>query len=181
MVQEEAGDAENREIFGIYAQIQFGTNARGDYKYQFAQNIQRDIQLRDARNKRAHRGRRKDALMEKQREREREDAHTEFIKFTAVFLRAQQRNARRAVEDAGGLRARPFPPRNVRANSVRRVFSASSNTLTCAISPTRTYRLVRVDIFEFIYYTYIYICMYIFFARRVNGGNSRNVRWIQQR
>lgn len=33
----------NREIFDIYAQIQFGTNARGDYKYQFVQNIQRVI------------------------------------------------------------------------------------------------------------------------------------------
>lgn len=38
-------------IFSIYAQIQFGTNARGDYKYQFAQNIQRDIQLRDTHNR----------------------------------------------------------------------------------------------------------------------------------
>jgi len=46
----EIGDTQNREIFSIYAQIQFGTNARGDYKYQFAQNIQHDIQLRNAHN-----------------------------------------------------------------------------------------------------------------------------------
>lgn len=38
-------------IFSIYAQIPFGTNARGNYKYQFAQNIQRDIQLRDTHNR----------------------------------------------------------------------------------------------------------------------------------
>lgn len=56
------------KIFSIYAQIQFGTNARGDYKYQFAQNIQHDIQLRDAHN----------------RQRVARELHAEFIKFTAA-------------------------------------------------------------------------------------------------
>lgn len=43
------------------------TNARGDYKYQFARNIQRDIQLRHARN----------------RQRAAGELRAEFIKFTA--------------------------------------------------------------------------------------------------
>lgn len=43
------------------------TNARGDYKYQFARNIQRDIQLRHAHN----------------RQRAARELRAEFIKFTA--------------------------------------------------------------------------------------------------
>lgn len=63
----EIGNARHREIFSIYAQIQFGTNTRGDYKYQFARNIQRDIQLRHAHN----------------RQRAARELRAEFIKFTA--------------------------------------------------------------------------------------------------
>jgi len=63
------GTRRNREIFSIYAQIQFGTNARGDYKYQFSRNIQRDIQLRHAQN----------------RQRAARELRAEFIKFTAPF------------------------------------------------------------------------------------------------